>query len=398
MKLCILILFAFVATIAIAADPSKESPAKIVQGNNEFAFDLCGRLRAESGNFVFSPYSISTALAMTYTGARGDTAEQMAKTMHFPLGPEQLPPVYGKLVNELRGEGGKRPYKLNIANRIWGQKGFGFRPAFLQQLDRDYRAGLEEVDYKESLEKSRQTINAWVAKETEDKIKDLLSPSALTPLTRMVLTNAIFLEASWVEPFHEGNTKEGDFFVAADKKSRASLMHLQLNASYLDGEAFQAIELPYRGGGLSMMVLLPKKVDGIAELEKSLTATKLAEWLPKFKRYQVELTLPKFKMGKSIGLSKELAALGMPKPFSPDADFSGMASAQLKIDNVIHQAFVDVNEKGTVAAAAAVVVALASAAPVNLPKAEFKADHPFVFVLRESRSGSVLFMGRVSQP
>jgi serpin B len=289
------------ATLLAALGLAEDKPADgkgdrvaLVKGNNEFALDLHGKLRAKEGNLFCSPHSIATALAMTYAGARGETAAQMAKTLHFTLDPGRLHPAFGELIRELNGEGRKRRYQLTIANALWGQKGSDFLPEFLKVTKDNYGAGLQEVDFKTAAEKAREEINVWVAKETRDKIKDLIPAGAVDDRTRLVLTNAIYFKASWVSPFPALATKKGDFKLPGDRKVSTSLMHQHHDLNYLETDSFQALELPYERHELSMLVFLPKQVDGLPDFEKGLTAAKLAEWLGKLKLYDVEVTLPKF--------------------------------------------------------------------------------------------------------
>jgi serpin B len=394
------VLAAVLATSAEGQPAGRGNPdaAKVAQGNNVFAFDLYARLREKEGNLFFSPYSISTALAMTYAGARGQTAEQMAQTLHFALEPQRLHPGFAGLIQELNGAGRKRGYQLRVANALWGQKDYGFLPDFLRLTQSNYGAGLYEVDFA-ATEAARRTINAWVEKQTQDKIKDLIPKNILTPLTRLVLTNAIYFHGNWQHAFPKGSVQKGDFHVSGSQKVTVPLMRQQKTFAYVDGGTFQLLELPYEGNDLSMVVLLPKNVDGLANLEKSLTASRLDEWLAKRKPHEVEVTLPKFKVTAEFSLAKVLADMGMPAAFGGEADFSGMSSRErLKIAAVIHKAFVDVNEKGTEAAAATAVVIAASSAPPQFPRATFRADHPFSFLIRDNRTGSVLFAGRVVNP
>ena len=380
----------------LVAEPGKADPV-VVKGNNEFAFDLYGQLREQEGNLFFSPYSISTALGMTYAGARGQTAEEMAKTLHFTYGQDKLHPALGTLVAQVNGakNGG---YQLSTANALWGQKGVHFEPDFLQITKTHYGAGLKEVDFGGATEESRKTINAWVEKETRDKIKDLLKEGVLTPDTRLVLTNAIYFKGNWASQFKKNLTREEAFHVAADKKVQTPLMTQQGKFNFFESATFQMVELPYVGKDLSMVVLLPKAVDGLPALEKALTAAKLAEWVKNLhETEELTVTLPKFKTTSEFQLHDTLARMGMSKAFSPrDADFSGIdGDKDLFLSGVIHKAFVDVNEEGTEAAAATAVVLEPNAIKV---KPVFRADHPFVFLIRDKRNDAVLFLGRLSNP
>jgi len=389
------------AACVVAADKpgtgTKADEAVVVKGNNELALDLYAQLRSQEGNLFFSPNSISTALAMTYTGARGQTAEEMKKTLHFSLEQDRLPGAFASLVKELIGENQKRAYQLHVANALWGQKGHPFLADYLKVTHDSYGAGLREVDFAAS-EAARRTINDWVEKQTNDKIKDLIPSGVLDVDTRLVLTNAIYFKGNWARPFKKSQTRDDAFFVAADKKVTVPLMNDRADFKYLDQAEFQALELPYEGKDLSMVVLLPRKVGDLAGFEEHLTAAKLAEWLPKMQSREVAVTLPKFKMTVKFELQDILARMGMPSAFDPDkADFSRMdGQKDLFISAVIHKAYVDVNEEGTEAAAATAVVAKHEAM-IQVPPA-FRADHPFVFAIRDNRNGSILFLGRVVNP
>jgi serpin B len=371
------------------------------QGVNRFSLDLYGRLRDKQGNLFFSPYSISTALAMTYVGARNETAAQMSKTLHFTLEPKKLHPAFRNLMLLHKG-GSKAGYQLNLANALWGQKDFGFLPDFLDATKTNYGAGLHEVDFKNRGEEARRTINAWVEKQTNNKIKDLLQREDIKPDVRLVLTNAIYFKSAWMVPFRKAATYKEPFHLRADRKIPVPMMHQVNYCGYLDGGTFQALSLPYKNDQLSMVVLLPKKVDGLGEFEKGLTAGKLKGLLEKMAGRDVNVTLPKFKITQRMQLATTLSAMGMPLPFDKEkADFSGISGSTdpLFIARVIHKAFVDVNEEGTEAAAATAVGIKKDAAGEKPPQPPvFRADHPFLFLIRDNRSGTILFMGRVVEP
>jgi serpin B len=285
-----------------------------------------------------------------------------------------------------------------VANRLWGQKGFSIRPEFLALTRQQYGAEMLLVDFAQAEAASRE-INRWVEQQTNDKIKDLIPPGSLDALTRLVLTNAVYFKGDWVQPFDKRNTREEDFTVSAEKKVKLPLMHQQTKMGYAEEETFQVLELPYAGQELSMVVLLPKKVDGLPELEKAITVDTLAALIPKLHVREVITYLPKFKLETSFGLNATLLAMGMKRAFSREADFSGISSADtLYISAVLHKAYVDVNEEGTEAAAATGVVMRAMAARRPQPLPVFRADHPFLFLIRDTKAGSILFMGRLTNP
>jgi serpin B len=376
---------------------SKEDDVSaVVKGNTEFAFALYGKLRIGNGNLIYSPASVSSALAMTYAGARGDTADVMAKTLHFNLPPDELHPAFGALLKELNGTGKNRGYQLSVANALWGQKGLSFKDDFIRLTRDDYGGGLREVDFAGNADAARKQINAWVEKQTQDHIRDLLSPTDVTRSTRLVLTNAVyFFKGDWQHPFKEGQTHNEPFFTADGGSVSAPLMHQTARFRYHEADSLRVLELPYSGKELSMVVLLPKAADGLGELEKSLSADKRAGWVGKLREQEVIVSLPKFKTTSEFRLKGPLTALGMGKAFR-GGDFSGItAEENLPISDVVHKAYVDVNEEGTEAAAATGVVARAM---VVTERPVFRADHPFVFLIRDTRNGSVLFLGRVVNP
>jgi serpin B len=394
-------LTALAAVVAsLAALPAPADKATVVPGNTTFALDLYQQLRTKDGNLFFSPYSISSALAMTSAGARGETLAEMEKALHFPP-QDRLHPAFAALMKEINEAGqGKEAFQLSTANRLWGQKGLGFKPDFLKLTADNYGAGLEEVDFAGATEQARLKINGWVEKETRDKIKDLLQPGVLTTQTRLVLTNAIYFKGTWFSQFKKDNTKDEPFFLADGKEVKAKLMHQKERFPYAETDDAQVLALPYTGGPMRMVVILPKKKGGLADVEKALSADKLAAALGKLAPRQVEVALPRFKFTAQFSLVPELKALGMRRAFTREADLSGLTgSPDLFITDVIHKAFVDVNEEGTEAAAAtAVVVGDKSDVGRPEPVAVFRADHLFLFAVTDAKTGSVLFLGRVSDP
>lgn len=381
--------------------------ATTVAGNSKFALELYAKLssdpnvRPASGNLFFSPYSISTALAMTWAGAGGQTEKQMAKTLHFALGQERLHQVFGSLEKELNTGGKKGGYQLSVANALWGQKGYGFLKEFRTLTKKNYGAGFREVDFinPAEREKARKTINRWVEKKTKKKIKNLIQPGILNELTRLVLTNAIYFKGDWAIQFDKKDTRDAPFKISADKKVTVPMMRLEDRFKYAETPDLQILELPYKNEDLSMIVLLPKKVDGLPDLEEALTPRNLNDRLGELRKQKVIVYLPKFKM--TIGpleLKNILKSMGMKDAFSlpPIADFSGMTGTKdLFISNVLHKAFVAVDEKGTEAAAATAVI-MARGGISHEPV--FRADHPFMFLIKDNRSASILFMGRVMNP
>jgi len=372
----------------------------VVEGNNRFATDLYARLgQKTSKNLFFSPYSISTALAMTYVGAAGETEKQMAQVLHFTVPKVELNYAMARLRSSFLADT-KKGYQLRVANRLWGQKGYEFLTEFLQTTRTDYGAELAVVDFALT-EQARREINGWVEKQTEEKIKDLLAPGVLDPRTRLVLTNAIYFKGNWQEKFSKDATQDAPFHLSADKEVTVSMMHQTERFGYRAVDDLQILEMPYAKGELSMIVLLPKGIEGLSLLEKKLTLEKLQEWSKGLRRQRVIVYVPRFTMTSEFSLKDTLQALGMTLAFDDQkADFSRMSRSEgLYISAVVHKAFVDVNEEGTEAAAATGVVMMPTAAPVAPEEPPtFRADHPFLFLIRENQTGSILFMGRVTNP
>jgi serine protease inhibitor len=394
---CLLLLFSVGG--AETTSVTDADRAVVVEGNNAFAVALYHQLCGQTGNLFFSPESISTALAMAYAGARGNTASEMAKALHFTAPPAQLHPAMGALLRDLNAA--HSDYQLNVANALWAQQGYTFLDQFLNLLTTDYGAGVQQVDFKGAREAARSTINQWVEQKTQDKIKELLAPGALRPDTRLVLTNAIYFKGNWQTQFDKTQTRNEDFYLSQTKSTTAPLMHREGGFGYFDGGTFQVLEIPYKSNELSLIILLPKERSGLPGLENSMTASDLQQWLSRVTPIsKVIVTVPKFKSTQEFELSGALRTLGMPQAFAAGADFSGMTGKRdFAISAVIHKAFVDVNEEGTEAAAATAVTmrALAMRAP-GPPPPVFRADHPFIFLIRDNGSRSVLFMGRMTDP
>ncbi len=394
------------AELPITATPDQ---SVAVRDNNAFAIDLYGQLRHQSGNLFFSPESISTALAMTYAGARANTAAEMAKTLHFTLPPAKLHPAMGAL---LRGRNAPHDgYQLKEADALWAQTGYSLLPEFLTLNKDNYEAGLNQLDFKGAAEASRQTINQWVEQKTANKIKDLIQPGMIDSYTRLVLTNAIYFKGDWEKAFNKEHTKDEDFHLSAAQAIKTPLMNMTKSFNYFDGSTFQALEIPYKNKELSMILLLPKEVEGLPAFEQSLNPAKVQQSLDQLRPAPVVIvTVPKFKMEAKFELGDTLIAMGMKEAFDQKmADFSGIASRKtmqidgnLYISAVIHKAYVDVDEEGTEAAAATAVVTHAASGhgphPPPPPPIVFRADHPFMFLIRDNRSGSILFIGRVTSP
>jgi serpin B len=376
----------------------------VVRGNTQFALDLYARLRAKEGNLFYSPYSISTALAMTYAGADGATADQMSRVLHFPRYQLRLHRAFANLRYEINGRQKKPDFQLHVVNALWGQQGYDFLDDFKDTTRQYYGAGLREVDFKREPEKGRRTINAWVARQTSDRIKDIVPPGLIGPMTRLVLANAVYFKAGWARKFTKRHTSDQPFHLTAKKSVKVPLMTNRAHFDYLDGGTFQALELPYAGWDVSMVIFLPKKVDGLPAFEEALTVHQLSGWLAKLKSTDVIYHVPRFQVRQELLLGEELSAMGMRDAFSPeDCNFSRISTRKdVFLRDVLHQAFVKVEEAQTEAAAATVVIPKEKEDPGEKPKPKppqvFRADHPFVFLIRDGRTGSILFLGRVVDP
>ena len=375
----------------------------LVEGNGEFAFDLYHQVADGSDNLFYSPYSISLALAMTYAGARSETEEQMAQALRFGLPQDRLHTAFNGLDQELsaRGEGAQgkddEGFRLNIVNAIWGQKDYSFLQNYLDTLARNYGAGLRVLDFMGAPEPSRVTINDWVEEQTEERIKDLIPEGAINVMTRLVLTNAVYFNAAWASQFEEGFTAPGPFHLLDGAEVNVPMMRQTAGFRYAGGPDFEAVELAYDGHELSMVILLPA-AGRFEAFEDSLDYGVVEGAIGALQHAQVALTMPRFKMETSFNLNDALSELGMGIAFEPSAaDFSGMdGSRDLFIADVIHKAFVDVDESGTEAAAATAVIMEATAMPAQ--PVQVTIDRPFVFLIRDIETNTILFVGRVMNP
>jgi serpin B len=372
----------------------------MARANNQFAFDLYARLRGAEGNLFFSPHSLSTGLALAHAGARGDTARQIASVLNFSADARELNPVVAASPQATAGEGPSIGRQLLVINALWGQMGSDFLPEYLQILKERYGAELHEVDFAKSAEQSCSVVNAWTEKQTQGKVRHLLRPGHIDTQTRLVLTNAVYFKAGWASAFPKGLTREGPFHLGQRRTAAVAFMNQVGRFPYLENEQLQALELPYAGSDLTMVVFLPRSIRGLTELEKGLTAGRAADWVARLTPQEVEVAIPKLRMEAELDLKPTLCALGMPQAFDrAKADFSGMRSSDepLFLSTVVHKAFVDIDEEGTEAAAATGAAARARSIG-DKGRAIFCADHPFVFLIRDRRSGCMLFLGRFVKP
>lgn len=372
---------------------------RLVYDNTSFATQLYQHLRQKDGNLFFSPYSISTALAMTYAGARGKTAGQMAGVLNFSLLPENLHPAFAKLEKKIKAAEADSPILIKIANALWPQNGYPFLEEYLALVRANYGEQITPLDYSDPAA-ARAVINAWVKEKTEAKIQELIPVGLLNPLVRLVLTNAIYFKGDWTHPFDPQSTQGMPFYMQPGKSVDAPLMRQQGHFRYAELAGFQLLELPYGNGAFSMFILLPPPGQ-LEDLERRLTFKTLNTWLVELTTCKVMLSLPRFKFSASFLLKQTLMEMGMLDAFnSQHADFSGMDGMVnwLYISAVLHKAFVEVNEKGTEAAAATAVVMKARGIMPDEPPVVFRADHPFLFMICENATGSILFLGRVMNP
>ncbi|MDN7012148.1 serpin family protein [Methanoculleus sp. FWC-SCC3] len=383
-----------------------EGAGNVSAGNNRFAADLYRHLASDPGsagkNIFFSPYSISSALAITYEGARGTTADEIGSVLHLPQNETLRRAGFAGLDAVLNS--GDENYSLRTANALWAEETCPFLPGYIDTAARWYGANVTNLDFVNDSEASRQTINRWVEEKTEDRIRDLLPAGSIDSMTRLVITNAIYFKGTWVKQFDPAETTEEEFRVAPGETVRVPMMHRTDEDAiygYAETGTLQALRMPYAhadGTELSMLVLLPRE-DNLTAAEEALDAETLVDLRKTLADQRVRVVFPKFTLETTYSLPQVLAAMGMPTAFSDAADFSGMDGTEdLFISDVVHKAFVDVNEEGTEAAAATGVVMNLASAPMEDRTPVFRADHPFVFLIVEEDSGTILFAGRVANP
>lgn len=385
-----------------APDAAPDDITAVVSGNNAFALDLYRSVRAGEDNLVFSPFSISIALAMTYAGARGETESQMAQALHFDLPQGRLHPAFNALDLDLaqgpeaRSED-REPLQLNVANAVWAEQTYPFSQEYLDTLAANYGAGVLLADFINAAESARQEINAWVSERTNDRIRDLIPEGLITHLTRMVLVNAIYFKADWLAPFEPDSTVDMPFHLLDGSEVDAPTMNQGMYIPYAQGDGWQAIELPYVGETAAMDIIVPDE-GRFEEIESGLDLETVSAMWAGLQPTPVQLALPKFEFTSEFALEEQLKTLGMTDAFDPDrADFTGMADArELYISNVVHQAFVAVDEEGTEAAAATAVIVGVTSAPMF--DVTLTIDRPFIFLIRDLSTGQILFMGRVTNP
>jgi serpin B len=371
-----------------------------VEGNTAFAVDLYQKLKERPGNLFFSPYSISTSLGLLYAGARGQTEREIANVLHINLPQTNFHAASGNLAARMEKVQRWRRITLLTANSLWCQQDYLFTDTFLDLARESYRAEARLVNFKESPQRVSRDINTWIGRKTKGKIKDMASPEQLTADTRLILCNAVYFKGKWASQFKPANTKPAPFFTTTNQTVMVPMMYQseEFKMAIIDEPAVALLESPYFGRDLSMIILLPDAVDGLPELEQNLTADNLRVWLTKLDQaspHKTSVHLPRFTTTQSLELARELKSMGMPTAFNVQAaDFSGIDGTNyLYIADAIHKAFVEVNESGAEAAAATIVRFVAKSMP-----GRFAADHPFIYLIRENGSGSILFLGRMVDP
>lgn len=372
--------------------------SQVVDGNNQFAFELYSKLTGQSNeNAFFSPYSISSAFSMTYEGARDSSAEEMRNVLHFPeYG--VLRPNFAAIYNDINRDNSN--YELRTGNALWVQKDYPLLEEYASNVEKYYGGKAAELDFVEETEQSRLTINDFIEKQTNDKIKDLIPKGVLDPMTRLVLTNAIYFKGTWVWQFDKSDTLDRDFFITPENTVKTPTMYMdndKAKFNYADLGHLQILELPYKGDKISMLILLPNST--LEDVEPVLNDENLKEWKSEMIPTKMDaIYIPKFEFKTKYFMVDTLTSMGMESPFDPSqADFSGMdGTKNLYISDVIHQAFVKVDEEGTEAAAATAIAMRFTSAVQE--RNVFRADHPFIFLIQEKETGNVLFLGRIVDP
>lgn len=384
----------------ISLSSAKDVQLQVVEAMNAFGLNLYGKLKKSDNNLFFSPYSASVALTMALAGTKGETASQMVKVLHYNQSNMEIHSILSSLNQEILKSGKAPGIRLNTANAIWGQKGFDFHKQFLNIIKTHYGSAFRQVDFENAPQAAAAEINQWASKQTEGRIQDIVRD--LDRLTRFILANAIYFKGKWAHQFKEKMTKKDDFFLLNGNKTSTMMMHQTDKFGYMEIPDFQILEAPYQGGDLSMVVLLPRRRDGLLDSEQSLSIQKLHTWFRELRDQKVEIYLPKFKVTDSLSLKDSLQSLGMVDAFSAKtADFTGMSSPKdpLFIGKVLQKTFIDVNEEGTEAAAVTTValrIGMIFKEPPPIPV--FRADHPFIFFILHKKTNCILFMGRITNP
>ncbi len=403
-----LLLLSSLAFSGAAQEEDADAMTRLSEGNTAFAFDLYQSIRAEEGNLFYSPYSISQAAALLYAGADGATAEQMQAALHYDLPLAELASAFSEVNTALQESVESTPeerreaaFQLNIANALWGQQGYPFADSYLSLLREAFSSELQFVDFMAAPDAAADEINDWVAENTEDRIQDVVPPGTLSPETRLVLANAIYFNARWVNEFAEFMTQDADFTTASGETVQVPFMAQEEFFRYVDAEAYDAVQLPYVGGDVSMIVIVPEDLDAY---EEALNAETFREVLDSMQGARIGVEMPRFEIAADLPLSDVLQEMGMVDAFSPGAaDFSNMVEngdmpdGNLYVSSALHRAVVTVDEEGTEAAAVTILEVGATSLP---PPVEFtfRADKPFLFAIYDAQTETILFLGRVVDP
>lgn len=379
-----------------------DEPATLSQSNNDFAIDVFKLLVSdrEKQNTFLGPFSLYNALAMTYAGAEGNTAKEMERVLNITSSGQNIHNKFKTTLENMHKREEKADYKLTIANALWGQKGTAFKKSFISLVNKCYDAGLNDLDFKQQPEKACNHINRWVSNKTNDKISKLISPQAITPMTRLILTNAVYFKGRWADTFSKQMTSEKPFTLLNGRTVKTQMMRKSTTYNYTESENWQVLQLPYVKNDLAMVIFLPKTDNTLTKLvEDELNSELINTHLNNLQRKQVNVTIPKFKLKNHFQLATTLQNMGMPSAFDPNkADFSNMSKEEkLFISDVIHKTYIKVNEEGTEAAAATGVQMKATSVPTQKPT-QFRADHPFVFLIRDLHNHNILFLGQLVNP
>ena len=388
-----------------------EGVQSVINANNQFALELFSKYindaEQKGKNVFYSPYSISSAMVVTYEGAKGQTAGEIQKIFHFPLDQSARRPAYAKIYNEINKQNeGDLPSKendsqpkaclLSTANALWAQEDYPFLDEYVTLAEKYYGGKVTNLDFNTEAEESRGIINKWIKEQTNNRIKELVPVGAVGPDTRLILTNTVHFKGEWVHKFEKEATYDDKFSVDAGKTVNVEMMHMtEFSFNYAVTEQLQILEMLYFGNEWSMIILLPRENE-MQSLERSLTIDSLNKWIAMLQEKEVTLFIPKFKFETKYFLKEPLMEMGMPSAFSKGADFSGMTGKnEFLVDNVIHQAFIEVNEEGT-EASAVTDVSLLEGIPEETDI--FRADHPFVFIIQQRATGNILFVGKLMDP
>lgn len=369
-----------------------DSVRATVDASNQYAFELYSKYSIDEENLLYSPHSISTALSMVYEGARGKTAEEIQNTFHLQQEDTERRPAIARIYNLLNEE--TREYLLHTANALWIQEDFPITEEYVDTIKNYYGGEAKKLSFDKEPEESRIQINKWVEEKTNEKIKDLFPSGSIRPDVVLVLTNAIYFKGEWVTEFDEDKTRTEEFYVNNTRSVEVDMMCLlETKFNYTETEEMEILELPYKGKDVSMIILLPKE-NNIHDVEETLSLENYYDLIDELEENTIDVYLPRFKYETKYYMKKDLEEMGMPLAFTPSADFAGITDRNIWIDKVIHQAFIEVNEEGT-EAAAATGVSVVESAPISKV---FRADHPFLFLIQDRHSGLILFMGRVLDP